>query len=120
MGSSCTVLSCPCCGYRFPKPTGLSSLLSKLLTGRRARTTSRAPHEVTLAEARPGQRLRVTAFQAGSPDRLSKLAAFGIVEGCELRVRQRHPALVVEIGETALALDAAVARAVVIRPIADC
>lgn len=62
--------------------------------------------------------MQVTRLESGEDDRdrLSKLAAFGIVEGCEIKVRQRRPALIVEVGETTLALDEEVARTVHVAP----
>lgn len=115
MAKGCSVLSCPSCGYRFPKPTGLSAWLARFFAERRARATEiSGPH--SLATAPRGASVRVARLEAGGDDRdrLSKLAAFGIVEGSEVKVRQRRPALIVEVGETTLALDDEVARAVLV------
>jgi len=108
MASSCSVLTCPSCGYSYPRPTGLSALLARFF----ARRSHAHTHDMTLADAGTGQRLRVVSLGKGAHERLARLAAFGIAEGCELTLRQRHPALVVEVGETTLALDAALAREV--------
>jgi Fe2+ transport system protein FeoA len=118
MAKGCAVLTCPSCGYSFPKPTGLSAWLARYFAARRARAVDLgAPR--TLATVDRGVTVRVERLKAGEldRDRLSKLAAFGIVEGCEVKVRQTRPALIVEVGETTLALDAEVARTVVVAPL---
>ena len=113
MAKDCSVLTCPSCGYSFPKPTGLSAWLARFFAGRRAAALERIERR-TLSQASAGQRVRVTGVLAEGADRLSKLAAFGIVEGSELFVRQRRPTLIVQIGETTLALDAEVASAILV------
>jgi Fe2+ transport system protein FeoA len=111
MAKGCSVLTCPSCGYSFPKPTGLSAWLARFFASRRAQTLERSEGR-SLSDVSAGQRVRVIGVAPDGGERLSKLAAFGIVEGSELFVRQRVPALVIEVGETTLALDAEVARAV--------
>ncbi len=113
LAKGCSVLTCPGCGYSFPKPTGLSAWLERLFAGRHAQATGAATSR-SLSEVAAGQRVRVIAVDAMGGERLSKLAAFGIVEGCEVLVRQRSPAMVVEVDETTLALDAEVAKAVIV------
>jgi Fe2+ transport system protein FeoA len=117
MANGCSVFACPSCGYSFPRPTGLSSWLSRFFAARRAKLAE-LPAPRSLAEAPRGASVQVTRLESGEDDRdrLSKLAAFGIVEGCEIKVRQRRPALIVEVGETTLALDEEVARAVHVAP----
>ncbi len=118
MAKGCSVLSCPSCGYSFPRPTGLSAWLARFFAARRAKATE-PPGPRSLATAPPGVTVRVARLDASADDRdcLSKLAAFGIVEGCEVKVRQRRPALIVEVGETTLALDDEVARSVLVAPL---
>ncbi len=118
MAKGCAALTCPNCGYSFPRPTGLSAMLARWLSARRARA-ARATGPLTLADAESGQRLRVLGFGDAAQNRLSKLASFGIVEGSELRVRQRHPAFIIEVGETTLALDGEVASSVHVRAAVD-
>jgi Fe2+ transport system protein FeoA len=118
LSKGCAVLTCPSCGYSFPKPTGLSAWLARFFAGRRARAVDLAAPR-TLASVDPGVTVRVERLHAegAERDRLSKLAAFGIVEGCEIKVRQTRPALILEVGETTLALDAEVARTVWVAPV---
>ena len=57
----------------------------------------------------------VTFITPGERGRLHRLAGFGLVPGATLRLVQRRPSLVVEIGETSLALDERVAAAIFVR-----
>lgn len=49
-----------------------------------------------------------------SPARRNHLAVFALVPGSEIRLLQRYPSFVAEIGETILALDADVAGDIVV------
>ena len=42
-------------------------------------------------------------------DRMDRLAALGVIPGSELRLRQRSPSYVIEVGETTIALDPEIA-----------
>lgn len=42
-------------------------------------------------------------------DRMDRLAALGVIPGSEIRLHQRSPSYVIEIGETTIALDAEIA-----------
>jgi DtxR family Mn-dependent transcriptional regulator len=42
-------------------------------------------------------------------DRMDRLAALGVIPGCDLRLHQRSPSYVIEIGETTIALDPEIA-----------
>jgi DtxR family Mn-dependent transcriptional regulator len=42
-------------------------------------------------------------------DRMDQLAALGVIPGSDIRLRQRSPAYVVEVGETTIALDPEIA-----------
>jgi len=60
--------------------------------------------DVALTELGAGARAVVSAV-AGSPARVDKLAALGILPGVELLVQQRTPVYVIECGETTLAVE---------------
>lgn len=70
-----------------------------------------------LSELQPGRRARVLHVRHGGHERLVRLAMLGLVPGAVVEVEQAWPALVVHVGETTLALDAAVADAVCVEPI---
>ena len=48
-------------------------------------------------------------------DRMDRLAALGVVPGSELRLHQRAPAFVIEVGETTIALDPEIAGEVYVK-----
>jgi Fe2+ transport system protein FeoA len=50
----------------------------------------------------------------GTPARIDRLAAVGILPGVELRVQQTRPVVVVESGETVLALEREIAAGVLV------
>jgi Fe2+ transport system protein FeoA len=59
--------------------------------------------DASLSTTRPGDLVLVHRVDA-TPSRIDKLAALGILPGVELRVLQQRPVVVVECGETTLAL----------------
>ncbi len=48
-------------------------------------------------------------------DRMDRLAALGVIPGSEIRLRQRAPSYVVEVGETTIALDPEIAREIFVK-----
>jgi len=49
-------------------------------------------------------------------DRMDRLAALGVIPGSEIRLRQRSPSYVIEVGETTIALDPEIAREIYVKP----
>ena len=56
-----------------------------------------------------GARGRLVFIAPKFHDRMDRLAALGVVPGSELRLRQRAPSFVIEVGETTIALDPEIA-----------
>jgi DtxR family Mn-dependent transcriptional regulator len=50
-------------------------------------------------------------------DRMDRLAALGVVPGSTLRLHQRSPSYVIEVGETTLALDPEIAGEIYVKPV---
>jgi DtxR family Mn-dependent transcriptional regulator len=48
-------------------------------------------------------------------DRMDRLAALGVIPGSEIRLHQRSPSFVIEIGETTIALDPEIAREIYVK-----
>jgi Fe2+ transport system protein FeoA len=67
-----------------------------------------------LAALVPGQRATVRRLAAGSPADLRKLLALGLLPGVELEVERRWPAVVLKLDCATVALDAALAGAVIV------
>jgi DtxR family Mn-dependent transcriptional regulator len=49
-------------------------------------------------------------------DRMDRLAALGVIPGSELKLHQRSPSYVIEIGETTIALDPEIAGEIFVKP----
>jgi DtxR family Mn-dependent transcriptional regulator len=50
-------------------------------------------------------------------DRMDRLAALGVIPGSTVRLHQRSPSFVIEVGETTIALDPEIAREVFVKPV---
>jgi DtxR family Mn-dependent transcriptional regulator len=50
-------------------------------------------------------------------DRMDRLAALGVIPGSTIRLHQRSPSYVIEIGETTIALDPEIASEIYVRPV---
>lgn len=64
-----------------------------------------------------GARGRIVFIAPKFHDRMDRLAALGVVPGSEVRLHQRAPAFVIEVGETTLALDPEIASEIYVKPI---
>lgn len=99
--SVCTLLGHPpTCPHGKPIPPGdccgtYQKTLRPLVTG--------------LATFDLGTRGRIVFIAPKFHDRMDRLAALGVVPGSELRLRQRAPSYVIEVGETTIALDPEIA-----------
>jgi Fe2+ transport system protein FeoA len=71
-----------------------------------------APLPLTeVAEAEEWLVIRITSTD---PGKLDRLGAYGIVPGTWIRLVQRRPAFIVQVGETELAFDGDLARAILV------
>jgi DtxR family Mn-dependent transcriptional regulator len=50
-------------------------------------------------------------------DRMDRLAALGVIPGSEVRLHQRSPSYVIEVGETTIALDPEIAGEIYVKPV---
>jgi DtxR family transcriptional regulator, Mn-dependent transcriptional regulator len=71
---------------------------------------------------------RLTTFELGATgrivfiapkfhDRMDRLAALGVIPGSALRLHQRSPSFVIEVGETTIALDPEIAGEIYVKPV---
>ncbi len=67
----------------------------------------------SLAKMTAGARGIVSEIRATAA-RIDKLAALGILPGVEVRVQQNRPVVVVELGETVLAIECELAEGIVV------
>ena len=75
--------------------------------------------KLTLQTHNPGDIAQVTAIDTQNAARLHKLSALGVVPGSLIKLQQRRPAYVVQVGQTQLSLDDDVAREIMVQPIGD-
>jgi Fe2+ transport system protein FeoA len=111
LGDGCLVICCPRCGYGMVNPARSTlSQWARRLLARRARPAppSDAPG-VPLLSLEPGQGGQVVAMDGDSPERLHHLSQYGLTPGTPIRLRQKRPVPIVQVGETDLALDAPIA-----------
>lgn len=88
--------------FRARKPTELLGAASR---------PTQPPRDRGLDACRAGDRVVVGAVHGGAA-RIDRLAALGILPGVELRVQQTRPVVVVESGESVLALEREIAAGV--------
>ena len=108
--SVCTLLGHPpACPHGKPIPPGpccaaFSSTVKPLVTG--------------LAALPIGARGRIVFVAPKWADRMDRLACLGVLPGSEVRLTQRSPSIVIEAGETTLALDPEIAAEIYVKPLA--
>jgi len=113
MGSRCTLICCPNCGYQVvdESKSRLANLLRRLLSSGRPERLQSERHRrlgdslVPLTHIPEGMTVEVGHLEGMPPSRLARLSAFGLVPGSRIQVLQRHPAPVIRVGETELALS---------------
>jgi DtxR family transcriptional regulator, Mn-dependent transcriptional regulator len=66
-----------------------------------------------------GTSARIVFVAPRHHDRMDRLAAFGVVPGSEIRLRQKAPSYVLELGETTIALDSEIAGEIYVKRIVD-
>jgi ferrous iron transport protein A len=116
LGAACNLARCPQCEYEFPERLPGTSWLRRLFKKKEddAVPPLAADGLLTVKDLAGGERAEVLCLGGDSPSRRNHLAVFGLVPGSEIRLLQRYPSFVVEIGETILALDADVAGDIVV------
>jgi DtxR family Mn-dependent transcriptional regulator len=106
--SVCTFLGHPpACPHGRPIPRGECC--------DRIRTEIR-PLVMRLTEASLGGAVRIVFITPRSKKRLEKLSALGIVPGSRIRLLQRNPSFVLEIGQTTVAVDRDITDEIYVKP----
>lgn len=62
-----------------------------------------------------GETARIVHIVAKDVERAVRLSSLGLVPGAVVRLNQKRPAVVLELGETTLALDASVSHDIYVR-----
>lgn len=104
--SICTLLGHPpTCPHGLPIPRGNCC----------KKTSELKPIVQQLSVMNVGERGRIIFIASGSHMRLDKLGSLGIVPGSVIRVHQKKPAFVIQLGETTLALDPEIIKEIYVR-----
>ena len=69
-----------------------------------------------LSTLRSGESGVIVRIAATAPERLVKLSSLGVMPGVRVTLVQRNPAVVLQIAETSIALDAEVADDILVNP----
>jgi Fe2+ transport system protein FeoA len=112
----CHLIKCPACGYEQPQEPRWLQKLVAWVRRRQPEPIRVSPLQEITGGSEPLQRLPLTALQAGSTARIvhivqdseghwRKLTALGIMPGAVVRLVQKFPSYVLQIGYTTLALD---------------
>ena len=123
LGKGCGLVLCPNCRYEFPEESQVVSWFSRLF--KRAKKPDAAPMwddapgEIPLSELGAGKIGEIVAIEAERKVRAERLSAMGLTPGSRVRVKQRFPSVVLEIGETEIALDRAITQDIRVRPVAE-
>jgi DtxR family Mn-dependent transcriptional regulator len=80
-----------------------------------ARAREVQPLVVPLPDLELGKPARIAFLSQRFHKRIDKLGSYGVVPGSMIRLRQKRPSFVIEIGSTSLALDPDVAREIYVR-----
>ena len=124
LGAHCAVICCPHCGYASVDPGRATSVrwLSRLFghrTAPEAPEPDAAPPGVPLLSLALGTEAAVVAVGAGLPAARQALSEYGLAPGARVRLRQRRPEPIVQVGETEIALERRVARTIYVAPPED-
>jgi len=107
--SVCTLLGHPpTCPHGKPIPSGpccgtFQKTLRPLVTG--------------LPSFELGATGRIVFIAPKFHDRMDRLAALGVIPGSTIRLHQRSPSYVIEVGETTIALDPEIAGEIFLKPV---
>ena len=73
------------------------------------------PVVMPVTELRSGDRAKISYIVTRYHERLYRLSSMGLLPGVQIRLHQRHPTYVIQMGETQIALDTAIARDIYVR-----
>ena len=109
MDSVCTFLGHPpICPHGKPIPRGPCCARFK---------KEMEPLVRPLADLKPGEEGRVVFITPKSRSRLERLSALGLIPGSVVKLAQKHPSFVLEVGETTLALDEEIVREIYVKKV---
>lgn len=117
LGSHCSLICCPNCGYQVvdESKSWLARLLDRWWPADPLPTVDVAA-PCPLARMPTGMAAEVLRLQGMSPQRLARLSVFGLVPGSQVTILQRQPVPVLGIGETELSLSPEILEQIWVQP----
>jgi DtxR family Mn-dependent transcriptional regulator len=73
------------------------------------------PLVAPLADLMPGEQAKIVFITPGSHSRLDRLSAMGVVPGTVIKLHQKKPAYVIQLGETMIAVDKDITREIFVK-----
>ncbi|HHT9158834.1 MAG: hypothetical protein A2099_05760 [Planctomycetes bacterium GWF2_39_10] len=73
------------------------------------------PVVMPLTDLRSGDKAKVSYIVTKYHERLDRLSSMGLLPGVQIRLHQRQPTYIIQMGETQIALDNAIARDIYVR-----
>ncbi len=75
------------------------------------------PLVAPLADLMPGERAKIVFITPESHSRLDRLSAMGVVPGSVVKLHQKRPAYVIQIGETMVAVDKDITKEIFVKKV---
>lgn len=75
------------------------------------------PLVAPLADLMPGEEAKIVFMTPGSHSRLDRLSAMGVVPGSTIRLHQKKPSYVIQLGETMVAVDRDITREIFVKKV---
>lgn len=75
------------------------------------------PLVAPLADLMPGEQAKIVFITPGSHSRLDRLSAMGVVPGSLVKLHQKRPSYVIQLGETMVAVDKDITREIFVKKV---
>jgi Fe2+ transport system protein FeoA len=118
MSRGCAMVRCPRCGYEFVESGRLTDLLLRWIRRGPKQSCAQPPAGdgvMRLIDLDLGATGSVVFIAPSAGSRVARLAAYGIVAGTELRLIARKPTVVLESGQTTIAVEPEIGREIFVR-----
>ncbi len=75
------------------------------------------PLVAPLADLAPGEKAKIVFITPGSHSRLDRLSAMGVVPGSVVKLHQKRPSYVIQLGETMVAVDKDITKEIFVKKV---
>jgi Fe2+ transport system protein FeoA len=111
------MVRCPHCGYEFVESGRIIDMLRRWIRRGPAICSANGPMRIT--DVPVGTTAPITYIEQSSAARLNKLASYGIIPGTEVRLIARRPSVVLQCGNTSVAIEDEIGEAIYVNPSDD-